>query len=247
MRLQKYLSRAGAASRRQGERLIQAGRVRVNGEVVTVLGTRVRPGRDRVELDGRSLDLPDFRWVLLHKPTGVLTTADDPGGGRTVYDLLPEELRGLRYVGRLDRDTEGLLLLTNEGEVLHRLTHPRFGVRREYRGQVEGDVAPGTRARLEAGVELEDGPARAERAWRPSGGPDHEIRLVLTEGRKREVRRLLAAVGHPVRRLVRERYGPIRLGSLEAGKWRELTKTEINQLRRTVGETPDAEPESTWS
>lgn len=240
MRLQKYLSRAGASSRREGERLIEAGRVRVNGEVVRVLGTRVEPGRDRVELDGRTLELPGFRWVLLHKPPGVLTTASDPGRGRTVYDLLPKEMAGLRYVGRLDRETEGLLLLTNEGDVLHALTHPSYEVEREYRAQVKETVTQATLDRLTAGVQLDDGPARARRAWQPSGSPRDELRLVLTEGRNREVRRMLTAVGHPVRRLVRERFGPVALGSLAAGRWRELTKQEIHKLRRSVG-TPTAD------
>ncbi len=248
MRLQKYLSRAGASSRREGERLIEAGRVRVNGDVVTVLGTRVEPGRDRVELDGRVLELPGFRWLLLHKPPGVLTTASDPGHNRTVYDLLPKEMAALRYVGRLDRETEGLLLLTNEGDVLHRLTHPSYGVEREYRVQVKDPVAPATLARLTAGVQLDDGPARARKAWRPPGASRDELRLILTEGRNREVRRIMTAVGHPVRRLVRERYGPVTLGTLAAGRWRELTTDEIHELRRSVG-TPsaDAESEARWS
>ena len=248
MRLQKYLSRAGASSRREGERLIQAGRVRVNGDVVTALGTQVEPGRDFVELDGETLQLPGFRWILLHKPPGVLTTASDPGQGRTVYDLLPKEMTGLRYVGRLDRETEGLLLLTNEGDVLHALTHPSYQVEREYRAQVKNPITQATLDRLTEGVQLEDGPARAQRAWRPSGSPRDELCLILTEGRNREVRRMLMTVGHPVRRLIRERYGPVRLGTLAAGRWRELTRQEIKQLRRSVGTpTADAETESTWS
>lgn len=248
MRLQKYLSRAGASSRREGERMIQAGRVRVNGSVVTVLGTQVEPGRDRVELDGRTVELPGFRWILLHKPTGVLTTADDPGGGRTVYDLLPDEMKGMRYVGRLDRETEGLLLLTNEGDVLHRLTHPSYEVEREYRVQAAGEVTTSHLRRLTAGVELDDGPARATRAWRSAGDGPETLRLVLTEGRNREVRRMMAAVGLPVRRLIRVRYGPLKLGSLGAGQWRELTEEEIQKLRQTVAPAAGrAGTESTWS
>mgnify|MGYP001817834740 FL=1 len=248
MRLQKYLSRAGASSRREGERLIEAGRVRVNGVAVTRLGTRVDPAKDRVELDGRALELPGFRWILLHKPSGVLTTASDPGRGRTVYDLLPKEFGSLRYVGRLDRDTEGLLLLTNEGDALHRLTHPSYEVEREYRVRVGESLGKPTMERLVEGVELEDGQARARRAWRPPGSPPEELRLVLTEGRNREVRRMMAAVGHPVRRLVRERYGPVTLGSLGVGEWRELTSDEIHELRQTAGSpAAEAETESTWS
>ncbi|MEJ2540127.1 MAG: pseudouridine synthase [Gemmatimonadota bacterium] len=248
MRLQKFLSRAGASSRREGERLIQAGRVRVNGRVVTELGTRVEPDRDQVELDGESLSLPGFQWILLHKPAGVLTTADDPGGGAIVYDLLPERFHGLRYVGRLDRETEGLLLLTNEGDVLHRLTHPSYQVEREYRAWVEGPVSAATLRRLVDGVELEDGPARAVRAWSPSASGPDEICLVLTEGRNREVRRMLEAVGHPVRRLVRQRFGPVALGTLAAGRWRELTKEEIHTLRQAPStRSGPAGSEATWS
>lgn len=241
MRLQKYLSRAGVASRREGERMILAGRVKVNGSVTTTLGTRVDPEEDRVELDGEVVGLPDARWILFHKPPGLLTTRDDPGGDPTVYDALPDEMRGLRYVGRLDRDTEGLLLLTNEGNVLHRLTHPSFQVEREYQVQVEGAVTPATLRRLTAGVILEDGPARAWRAWRPRGASADQLRLVLREGRKREVRRMLDAVGHPVVRLRRERYGPVSLGDLPRGAWRELGNDEIRQLRRAGGDAPGGE------
>ena len=235
MRLQKFISRAGIASRRTAERLIVAGRVRVNGRVVTELGTRVDPAADRVEVDGTAVQPEVVRWILLHKPPGVLTTRRDPGGGAVVYDLLPAEMSSLRYVGRLDRDTEGLLLLTNEGDLLHRLTHPSFQVEREYRARVKGGVESATLKRLVDGVSLEDGPARARRAWRPPGAAPEELHLVLTEGRKREVRRMLAAVGHPVRRLQRVRYGPVELGSLEPGKWRELTIQEINGLRAAAG------------
>lgn len=236
MRLQKFLSRAGAASRREAEELIAAGRVRVNGEVVREMGVQVDPERDRVALDGEEVGVSPPRWLLLHKPVGVLTTRDDPGGGKTIYHLLPEDSDDLRYVGRLDRETEGLLLLTNQGDLLHRLTHPSFQVEREYWAEVKGEVDPATFRRLVQGVQLEDGPARAVRAWNPRNAPPNQLRLVLTEGRKREVRRLLDAVGHPVRRLRRERYGPIELGDLPAGRWRELTQTEINELRRAVAE-----------
>ena len=152
-----------------------------------------------------------------------------------MYDLLPDDMGGLRYVGRLDRPTEGLIILTNEGELVHRLTHPSFGVEREYWARVKGAVTQDTLRELAAGVLLDDGVARAKRAWRPKGASDDELRLVLTEGRKREVRRMLERVGHPVRRLRRERYGPLSLGSLGVGEWRDLTEDEINELRRAVG------------
>ncbi|MDT8339907.1 MAG: pseudouridine synthase [Longimicrobiales bacterium] len=235
VRLQKFLARAGVASRRKAEVLMRAGRVRVNGAPAGELGVRIDPDRDVVEVDGRTVHAPPARWVLLHKPAGVLTTRRDPGGGRTVYDLLPPALHPLRYVGRLDRDTEGLLLMTTDGDLLHRLTHPAFQVEREYHAQVKGAPDSATFMRLTEGVVLEDGPARAVRAWRSSGAGPGEVRLILTEGRKREVRRMLAAVGHPVLRLRRERFGPVRLGSLAPGAWRDLEADEINRLRRTAG------------
>lgn len=235
MRLQKFLSRAGVASRRGAEALILAGRVRINGTPVTELGTRVDPVADRVEVDGTTVAPEPVRWILLHKPPGVLTTRRDPGGDPIVYDLLPEEMASLRYVGRLDRDTEGLLILTNDGDALHRLTHPSFEVEREYRARVKGTVDSATLKVLLEGVALEDGPARAIRAWRPRGAPADELRLVLAEGRKREVRRMLAAVERPVVWLQRVRYGPVELGELAPGAWRDLTPEEINGLRAAAG------------
>jgi len=235
VRLQKYMAHAGVASRRKSEAIIEAGRVRVNGEVVTELGTRVDPDTDRVQVDGREVGLPSTRWLLLNKPPGVLTTRRDPGGGRIVYDLLPPDSGDLRYVGRLDRATEGLLLLTNDGDVLNGLTHPRYEVEREYRAEVKGKVLPETLQQLVRGVRLDDGPARAVRAWTPRDESDRCVRLILTEGRNREVRRLLEAVGHPVTALRRERYGPVKLGDLAPGSWRELTDREIRALERVAG------------
>lgn len=227
IRLQRYLSMAGRASRRESERLMVAGRVRVNGEVVTELGSKVVPGRDLVELDGRPVVLPEVRWVAFHKPPGVLCTRGDPHGGTTVYDVLPEDMSGLWYVGRLDRETEGLLLLTNEGKASHGLLHPSREVEREYAALVKGVPTKDTLSHLMRGVGLEDGPARARRAElleRREGGA--WVRLVLVEGRKREVRRLLEAVRHPVQRLIRVRFGPIELGDLAQGAWRTLSEEE---------------------
>jgi len=235
IRIQKYLSRAGVASRREAERLILQGRIRVNGEVVLTLGSKILPGEDRVEVDGKTVGGTRARWVLFHKPPGVVTTRSDPQGRPTVYGLLPEDMGELRYVGRLDLPTEGLLLLTNEGDILHRLTHPSYEVEREYQGWVKGVPTGDTLRRLQEGVELEDGPARATRVkvLRPVRG-GVVLALVLQEGRKREVRRLLEAVGHPVTRLLRVRFGPVRLGELPSGEWRELTEQEIRALKATV-------------
>jgi 23S rRNA pseudouridine2605 synthase len=202
------------------------------------MGARVVPYRDIVELDGTRVDLPGLRWLAFHKPAGVLTTRSDPHGGTTVYDILPPDAKGLRYVGRLDRETTGLLLLTNDGDVANALMHPSGGVEREYRAVVGGVPSDATFRRLQSGVTLEDGPARAKRAWleRPlAGGAGARIGLVLVEGRKREVRRLLEAVEHPVRELERVRFGPIELGDLALGAWRELDDDERRRLRERSG------------
>jgi 23S rRNA pseudouridine2605 synthase len=223
------------ASRREAEKLVLQGRIKVNGETVLTLGSRVRPGQDKVELDDRLVGETQVRWVLFHKPPGVVTTRTDPQNRPTVFGLLPKEMGGLRYVGRLDQPTEGLLLLTNQGDALHRLTHPSFEIEREYRAWVKGVPRRDTLERLEGGVELEDGPARAKQVKlvRPVRG-GALLALVLQEGRKREVRRLLEAVGHPVTRLMRVRFGPVRLGDLPAGQWRELTNPEIRALYASV-------------
>lgn len=224
MRLQKYLAQAGVASRRAAEELIAAGRVAVNGSVVRVQGTRVDPQQDRVAVDGRDVRPSATEWIALHKPAGYVSTRRDPQGRRTLYDLLPRELHSLFYVGRLDADSEGLVLLTNDGDAAHGMLHPRFGVERVYEAAVQGDPPPRVLALLMEGVQLEDGIARALAAERLAPG---SVRLTLTEGRKREVRRMLAAVGHPVRRLRRTRYGPVELGALAPGEWRRLAPHEI--------------------
>ncbi len=239
MRLQKFLSRAGVASRRQAEAWMAQGRVRVNGEVAVTPGVQVVPGRDRVEVDGEEVHLQAFQWIALNKPLGTVTTRKDPRGRPTVYSLLPDEHRALRYVGRLDLLTEGLLLFTNEGDAVHGLLHPSSQVSREYRARVRGAPDQGTLRRLEEGVELEDGPARAESVrilgGRSSRRDEGALSLVLREGRTREVRRLLEAVGHPVLHLERVAFGPMRLGTLPRGKWRELEPEEISALRVAAG------------
>ena len=234
-RLQRLLARAGYGSRRASEQLIVEGRVTVNG-TVAILGDRADPEQDDVEVDGLPVNLdPNVRYYALHKPTGVVTTMRDPQGREDVRGYLPPDGPRVFPVGRLDRDTEGLLLLTNDGELANALTHPRFGVEKEYLAEVDGVPTAKHLGRLRRGVELDDGDARAKSA-RVAGraGERGAIRLVMTEGRKREVRRLLAAVGLPVVRLVRVRIGPVRLGDLPPGERRELTHEEIVALRRVV-------------
>jgi 23S rRNA pseudouridine2605 synthase len=236
IRLQKFLSRAGVASRREAESLMAQGRVRVNGVTAVTPGTKVDPGEDRVELDGRPVRWDPVRWIALNKPRGTVTTRKDPGGRATVYGLLPRDARRLRYVGRLDRDTEGLLLFTNDGDAMHALLHPSSEVPREYRALVHGVPGREALSSLSRGVELEDGPARAEEVRLVKQVRDGALlTLVLREGRKREVRRLLEAVGHPTRRLRRIRFGPLELGELEPGSWRDLTPGEVRALRRAAG------------
>jgi 23S rRNA pseudouridine2605 synthase len=233
VRVQKFLSRAGVASRREAERMMAAGRVRVNGEPATEMGLRVDPATDVVELDGRRVGIPPPQWIAFHKPAGVVTTRDDPQGRPTVYDRLGPAGEGLRYVGRLDMLTEGLILMTNQGDVLHRLTHPSWEVEREYVVRLE-DAPDDLPAILTRGVELEDGPAEAVRAEWVTRQPAR-VRLVLAEGRNREVRRMIATAGGRVALLRRERYGPVRLGDLAPGAWRELSDAEVNAIRREVG------------
>ncbi len=207
----------------------------MNGEVVTELGSKVVPDRDRVELDGEVVLEAAPRWVMVNKPKGVMVTRNDPEGRKTVYDLLPGGMEGLRYVGRLDFLTEGLLLLTNEGETLHRLTHPSFEVEREYLVWVPKKPRAVVLRALTRGVELEDGPARAWEVRVREDGPEGAVlSLTLREGRNREVRRLMEAVELEVRRLKRIGFGPVRIGAMETGQWRELSRKEIRALRGSV-------------
>jgi 23S rRNA pseudouridine2605 synthase len=234
-RVQRALARAGFGSRRACEELIAAGRVEVGGRPVT-LGDRVDPERDEVRVDGRRISVdPGMRYLALHKPRGVTTTMRDAHAERDLRGFLPKGPR-VFPVGRLDRDTEGLLLLTNDGDLAHRLAHPRHGVEKEYLVEVEGAPTSRQLGRLRRGIELEDGTARALQA-RSAGGSGGRggVVLVLAEGRKREVRRMLEAVGLPVRRLVRTRVGPVRLGRLRPGELRELTPEEVRALYRVAG------------
>jgi 23S rRNA pseudouridine2605 synthase len=229
MRLNAYLARAGVASRRGADELIKAGRVTVNGapgELNTFVGAA-----DDVRVDGRPIGAQRLRHVLLNKPRGTITTARDPQGRPTVVDLVGGDVRVVP-VGRLDRDTTGVLLLTNDGPLAHRLAHPRYRVEKTYVAEVEGEPGDAVLRALAEGVELEDGrtaPARVHRLT-PS-----RLELVLHEGRNRQVRRMLEAVGHPVTRLRRARYARLGPGRLRPGEWRELTRAEVAELRRLVG------------
>ena len=229
-RLQKILARAGIASRRVVEELIEDGRVVVNGKVAE-LGQRADAEVDAIEVDGVLVGVrPDTVWYLLNKPAGVLSTASDPGGRPTVVELVPAEPR-VFPVGRLDADTEGLLLLTNDGEVTHRLTHPSFGVEKEYLAHVEGVPSRGALRALREGVELDDGITAPATASMVSPGV---VRLVIHEGRNRQVRRMCEAVGHPVVRLVRTRIGPLVDTQLAPGEWRHLDQKEVRALERAA-------------
>ncbi len=233
-RLQKVMARIGVGSRRVNEDLIAAGRVTVNGEVA-ILGARVHPGVDEIAVDGAVLSaLPDTITYLLNKPKGVVTTADDPEGRPTVVELVPSDPR-VFPVGRLDYDTEGLLLLTNDGAMTQRLTHPSFGVEKEYLAHVVGKPSRGALRKLREGIELDDGltaPAQATTV-----APDM-IRLVIHEGRNRQVRRMCDAIGHPVQRLVRTRIGTLTDSTLGPGEWRELEQREVLDLQRSIDTSP---------
>jgi 23S rRNA pseudouridine2605 synthase len=225
MRLNAYLARTGVASRRGADELIKRGRVRVNG-VRGELNTFVEEG-DVVDLDGLLLVPQRLAYVLLDKPAGVVTTASDPHGRPTVVGLVDHESRVVP-VGRLDADTTGALLLTNDGELAHRLAHPRYEVEKVYEAEVEGEPSDEALAALEQGVELDDGPTAPARARRL--GPSR-VELSIHEGRKHQVKRMLEAVGHPVRRLHRSRYAGLTTEGLEPGEWRELGDEEVDALR----------------
>jgi 23S rRNA pseudouridine2605 synthase len=274
-RLQKILARAGVASRRAAEEMISAGRVRVNGQVVTEMGVRANPHTDKIEVDGKPLaPAPtaekgvEFTYIMLHKPLGVVSTAKDPQGRTTVLDLLrttddsslnvrrpttddrspqstvhrhsairnPQSAIERVYpVGRLDADSSGLLLLTNDGDLTFRLTHPKFGVEKEYRALVRRRPNAEALKRLREGVEIEGEMTAPARVEETGAQGDHTwLRVVIHQGRKRQVRLMCAAVGHPVIELQRTRFGPLQLGSLQPGKWRHLATHEIHALQKAV-------------
>ncbi|HXG49626.1 MAG TPA: pseudouridine synthase [Methylomirabilota bacterium] len=231
IRLQKFLADAGVASRRAGEKMIVAGRVTVNGEPATQLGTKVEPGRDVVEVDGLPVRARRHIYVALHKPKGFLCTRQDPEKRQTLGELLPKEWAHLHSVGRLDRDSEGLIFLTNDGDFSLRLTHPRYGVRKIYRATVEGRVEPRQVQRFVHGVRHQGEWLKAARARLISANNTQSvIEIELREGRNREVRRMCESQGLTVTRLLRTQIGPIKLGELPAGKWRTLTEPEIKSL-----------------
>ena len=229
VRLNAFLARAGVASRRGADALIKAGRVTVNG-VPGELNTFVEQ-TDVVRVDGRELGKQALRHVLLNKPRGTISTASDPRGRPTVVDLVKGDVRVVP-VGRLDRDTTGVLLLTNDGPLAHRLAHPRYGIEKTYVAEVRGEPSDETLAALAHGVELDDGPTAPARVRRLAPS---RVELVLHEGRNRQVRRMLEAVGHPVERLRRSGYAGLGPGRLRPGDWRELTRQEVARLRRQVG------------
>lgn len=239
VRLQKVLAAAGVGSRRACEILISEGRVEIDGAIVTQLGVRVDPLTAVVRVDGVRVDIRDeYVYLALNKPRGVLSAMSDSRGRRNVGDLVGDRPYRLFHVGRLDADSEGLLLLTNEGELAHRLMHPSFEIVKVYLATVQGRVGRDVGRRLRSGIELEDGPAQVDRFRIVDSTTDRTlVEVALHEGRNRIVRRLLAAVGHPVLRLVRTAIGPVRLGSQRPGQIRELARTEVGELRDLVDKT----------
>ena len=236
LRLQKYLADAGLASRRGSEEVIRAGRVTVNGRVVSELGTKVDPVRDDVAVDGRPVKAKRKLYLALNKPSGYVSTRRDPHGRKTVGDLLPKDWANLYTVGRLDYNTEGLIFLTNDGDFALRLTHPRYGVRKRYHAIVEGRVEDSVISKIVHGLFYEGERLKAERARLLRASRSQSlIELELAEGKNREVRRLFEAQGLTVIGLRRVQIGPIKLGELRTGRWRALTGTEIKSLLGSAG------------
>lgn len=239
MRLQVFLSRNGVCSRRKAMDLVQGGRVSVNGRQVVEPSTPVDPGKDRVCVDDKAVAAKAYTYILFNKPRGCVTTREDRFAEKTVFDLLPAEFRHLVPVGRLDKDTEGLLLLTNDGDLTHRLTHPRFNIDKTYWVKMTGTLETKEREALEKGVVIEgrrSAPARIQDVRRAGAGT--EFTITIHEGRKRQVRLMVAHVGEKVTFLQRVAQGPLRLGDLKAGRWRELTENEIQGLRKIPAGNP---------
>ncbi|MFD7871529.1 pseudouridine synthase [Microbacterium sp. NPDC059771] len=232
VRLQKVLAAAGVASRRVVEQYIVEGRIRVNGQTVTELGRRIDPERDLVDVDGTAVQLDvTKRYVMLNKPTGVVSSMRDESGRPDLRRFTKDYEERLYNVGRLDAETSGLLLLTNDGELAHVLAHPSFGVTKVYIAKVDGTVTPQTISTLTKGIELEDGPIAADKArLLDTSRGSSLVELTLHSGRNRILRRMMAAVGHPVTELVRRQFGPLHLGTLPAGKTRDLSKIELGAL-----------------
>jgi 23S rRNA pseudouridine2605 synthase len=242
-RLHKVLAHAGVASRRKSEELILARRVRVNGEIVSILGTQVDPENDRIEVDGQRVRVEKKTYIILHKPKGYLSDIDEARGKPLAVDLVSSDKR-LYAAGRLDVNSEGLLLLTNDGDLAHRITHPRYQHEKEYLALVEGEPTVETFERMQKGIWYEGDKLRIDSAkiarhlgevgqrqhLSPAPRGECWLSIILHEGKKREIRHLCGAVGHPVKRLIRVRIGPIELGSLRIGKWRELSASEVRAL-----------------
>ncbi len=236
-RIQKFLARAGIASRRRVEEIIRAGRVKVNGKLVDRLGLKVDPARNRIEVDGQPVNAGEEKlYLAFYKPAGVLTTLSDPHGRPKLADFLHAVAGRVFPAGRLDFDSEGLLLITNDGELAYRITHPRYKVAKVYKVWVSGSIAAEAVARLAGGVVLKDGPVQpaAVKVLRKEPGRTL-LEITIKEGKKRQVKRMCAAVGYPVVRLKREAIGPLRLGEMKPGEYRCLTKQEVKRLKQQVG------------
>jgi 23S rRNA pseudouridine2605 synthase len=234
-RLNRYLSRCGLASRRKADELIAAGRVSVDGKVVRVMGLTIDPERARVAVDGKTVKPPDrFRYFAFNKPAGYLCSRGDPYGRPTIYDLLPRDLKDLKYVGRLDLDTEGLLLLTDDGCLIEKLTHPKYGLKRTYLAIVQGSLAEPDLAPLRRGIAFEGHSYRPAAAMVLRRSPtESEVRVEIREGQKREVRMMFRALGRMVLRLKRIRFGPIELRGLGPGKTSSLSPEEVSALKKS--------------
>jgi len=248
IRLQKVLAGAGVASRRVSEELITSGRVRVNGKVVTELGRRVHPETDQVAVDNVAVQLDTSRrYIMLNKPVGVVSSMMDENGRPDLREFTDQFDERLFNVGRLDAQTSGLLILTNDGDMAHVLAHPSFGVMKTYIAKVEGRVSAQTIGQLQSGIELDDGPIKADKARLLTSPPGDGVSLVevtLHSGRNRIVRRMLESVGHPVIDLVRRQFGPLHLGTLRQGAVRELTREELGQLLTVSRQAPSKRPQT---